>query len=89
MNKPASPRSGRSGSAVHSQPGALLVRFARRVRDIVAECVQAQRRLAELTTAPDRYLMSPNVAPDTYEEFLFRTSGLMRHEPPAYARAAR
>jgi hypothetical protein len=33
--------------------------------------------------------MSPNVAPDTYEEFLFRTSGLMRHEPPAYARAAR
>jgi hypothetical protein len=89
MNKPASPQSGRSGIAGHSQPSALLIRFARRVRDIVAECAQAQRRLAELTTSPDRYLMSPNEAPDTYEEFLFRTSGLRRHEPPARARASR
>lgn len=89
MNKPASPRSGRSGIAGHSRPGALLMRFARRVRDIVAECAQAQRRLTELTTAPDRFLMSPNEAPDTYEEFLFRTSGLMRHEPTARARSIR
>jgi hypothetical protein len=89
MNKPGSPRPGRGATAGHSQPGAHLVRFARRVRDIVAECAQAQRRLAELTTAPDRYLMRPNEAPDTYEEFLFRTSGLMRHEPPARARVTR
>jgi len=65
------------------------MRFARRVRDIIAECAQAQRRLTELTTAPDRYLIHPNKAPDTYEEFLFRTSGLMRHEPPARARTSR
>lgn len=90
MNKPASPRSGRSGIASHSQQlGASLMRFARRVRDIIAECAQAQRRLTELTTAPDRFLMTPNKAPDTYEEFLFRTSGLMRHEPPARTRATR
>jgi hypothetical protein len=66
-----------------------IVQFARRVRDIIAECAQAQRRLAELTTAPDRYLTNPDQAPDTYEEFLYRTSGLMRREPPARARAAR
>jgi hypothetical protein len=89
MNKPASPRSGRTGPIGHSQPSGALIRFARRVRDVVAECAQAQRRLTELTTAPDRYLMSPNEAPDTYEEFLFRTSGLMRHEPSARARATR
>jgi hypothetical protein len=86
MSQPAVPRSGRSGRPGRGQQTALLVRFARRVRDILAECAQAQRRLAELTTAPDRYLFNPDVAPDTYEEFLFRTSGLMRHEPPARAR---
>ena len=89
MNKPVSPWSRGSGIAGHSETTALLMRFARRVRDIVAECAQAQRRLTELTTAPDRFLASPNEAPDTYAEFLFRTSGLMRHEPPARARAMR
>jgi hypothetical protein len=89
MNKPASPRPGRGRSAGDTRPDAALIRFTRRVRDIVAECAQAQRRLTELTTSPDRFLESPNKAPDTYEEFLFRTSGLMRHEPSARARAAR
>jgi hypothetical protein len=83
MNQPATPQPGRS------QQVTPLARFARKVRDIIAECAQAQRRLAELTTAPDRYLESPNKAPDTYEEFLFRTSGLMRREPSARARATR
>ena len=89
MNKTGSPGSSRGATAGHSQRGALLVRFAREVRDIVAEYAQAQRRLAELMTAPDRYLMGPNEAPDTYEEFLFRTSGLMRHEPSARVRVTR
>jgi len=83
MNKPATPQPGRG------QQATLLVRLVRRIRDIIAECAQAQRRLAELTSAPDRYLENPNKAPDTYEEFLFRTSGLMRREPSASARAAR
>jgi hypothetical protein len=86
MNQPTVPGSHRSPQTGRRQQAARLARFARRVRAIVAECVQAQRRLAELTTAPDRYLPSPDAAPDTYEEFLFRTSGLMRHEPPARAR---
>jgi hypothetical protein len=81
MKKPASPRSGRSTLV------AMLVRFARRVRDVIAECAQAQRRLAELNTSPDRYLLNPDAAPDTYAEFLYRTSGLLRHEAPARARS--
>jgi len=89
MNKPESQLSGHSRRPGRSQQGRLLARFARRVRDIIVECSQAQRRLAELTTSPDRYLANPNEAPDTYEEFLFRTSGLMRHEPPARVRATR
>jgi hypothetical protein len=69
------------------QPGTRLRRFGRRVREIFAECAHAQRRLAELTTSPDRYVFNPHAAPDTYEEFLYRTSGLLRHEPPARPRA--
>jgi hypothetical protein len=61
--------------------------FARRLRAVIAECNYAQRRMAELTTAPDRYLFNPDAAPETYAEFLYRTSGLLRHEPTARARS--
>jgi hypothetical protein len=77
MNQLASPRTGR------------LRRIARRIRDVIAECAHAQRRMTELATAPDRYLLDPDSAPDTYPEFLFRTSGVLRHEPPARTRARR
>ena len=50
----------------------------------VAECNRAQRRMAELRFNPDRFLPDGGVQPpDTYAEFLFRTSGLLEHEPPA------
>ena len=42
-----------------------------------------------VSTAPDRYTARPDAAPDTYAEFLFRTSGLLLHEPSARARARR
>jgi hypothetical protein len=64
-------------------------RLARRVLAVLAECNYAQRRLFELRTSADAYVMNSNVAPDTYEEFLHRTSGLLRHEPPAIARSRR
>jgi len=60
--------------------------FARRVGAVIAECTYAQRRMAELATAPDRYLFDPDAAPETYAEFLYRTSGMLRHEPTARAR---
>jgi len=53
----------------------------------LAECNRAQRRMAELQLSPDRFLINGTAkAPDTYAEFLFRTSGLLAHEPPANKR---
>ena len=46
---------------------------------------EAQRRMLVLRTAPDRYIQNP-AAPDTYHEFLARTSGVLLHEPPARKR---
>lgn len=61
----------------------LTCRLARAVAHIVAECNQATRRMTELSAAPDRYVLGPDPAPGTYAEFLYRTSGALRHEPPA------
>ncbi len=63
-------------------------RLARRVAAVLAECHYAQRRMSVLATSPDRYLPEPAHAPDTYAEFLFRTSGALRHEPAASWRSA-
>jgi hypothetical protein len=63
-------------------------RLARRAAGVVAECNSAQRRLTQLRLSPDRYAPDSQHAPDSYREFLFRTSGMLRHEPSARARAA-
>jgi hypothetical protein len=64
-------------------------RLIHKIADVVAECAYAQRRMAELSTSPDRYVLNPHAAPETYAEFLYRTSGVLHHEPPARARASR
>ena len=64
-----------------------LARFGRRIADIVAECNYAQRRLLALRTNPDAYGADRNKAPETYAEFLFRTSSALLHEPAASGRA--
>jgi hypothetical protein len=63
-----------------------VTKLARRIAAIFAECAEAQRRMTMLRTAPDRYAPRSAKAPDTYAEFLFRTSGSLLHEPPASAR---
>jgi hypothetical protein len=60
--------------------------IARRLGAVVTECSYAQRRVTELKVSG--YLSDPDRAPDTYQEFLLRTSGLLRHEPPAVRRSA-
>jgi hypothetical protein len=67
---------------------ALLRTLARRLRSVVAECSDAQRRIAVLQASPDRYLPHPEQAPDTYQAFLYRTSGPLVHEPSAAQREA-
>jgi hypothetical protein len=63
-------------------------RAARRVADVVAECNYAQSRLLQLRLSPDRYALDGDVAPVSYGEFLFRSSGLPWREPSAAERAA-
>ena len=75
MSKTASQRIGR------------LRRLARKIGAAFAECNDATRLMTELNTAPDRYVFRPRTMPDTYAEFLYRTSGPMVHEPSARERA--
>lgn len=64
----------------------LLRRLASRIAATVAEMNEAQRRMAALRFAQDRYLARPDKAPDCYDEFLARTSGPLLHEPSASER---
>jgi hypothetical protein len=61
-------------------------RAAGKVADAVREMHEAQRLGLVLQTAMDRYVENPDAAPETYEEFLIRTSGVLLHEPPARKR---
>jgi len=47
----------------------------------------AQPAAAPPDARPERYLLGPGGTPQTYQEFLFRTSGQLRHEPPAVSRS--
>ena len=64
-------------------------RIAERVTATVREMNEAQQRMIALRTAADRYLVNPSTPPDTYAEFLMRTSGPLLHERSAAKRAAR
>jgi hypothetical protein len=66
----------------------VLRTLGRHLANAVAECNYAQRRLTVLKTSPDSYLFNPSQAPDTYEAFLFRTSGPLTHEPSAAQRSS-
>jgi len=66
----------------------ILRTVARRVRGVVAECNYAQRRLTELRANPDRYVIEPDQAPDTYQVFVLLTSRTLAHEPSAAQRTA-
>ncbi len=66
----------------------VLRALGRRLSNVVAECNYAQRRVAVLQASPDTYLFQPAQAPDSYEAFLFRTSGPLTHEPSAAQRSS-
>jgi hypothetical protein len=63
-----------------------LRRAAGRLADVVKEMHEGQQRMVVLRTAIDRYVENSGDAPDTYAEFLMRTSGVLLHEPPAHKR---
>jgi hypothetical protein len=74
-----------SDSGLSGRAKGLVLKIAA----IVRECNEAQRRMAEIRSAPDRFALRPDVAPDTYAEFLFRTSAPLQREPSASDRARR
>ena len=61
----------------------MLIRVARRIAAIHAEISYAQRKVDAMRTNPDLYLADPGKMPETYAEFLFRTSGVLVPEPIA------
>jgi hypothetical protein len=72
-----------------ARPTTGLARIGRRVADVVAEIDYAQRRMFTLMTTPDAYITDRDRAPDSYAEFLYRTSSPLLHEPTAADRADR
>jgi hypothetical protein len=64
----------------------VLRALARWLGAVVAECNYAGRRITVLQANPDNYLLTPDQAPDTYQDFLLRTAGPLEHEPSAAAR---
>ncbi len=74
-----------------ARPTTGLARIGRRVADVVAEIDYAQRRVFTLRTTPDAYITDRDRdrAPDSYAEFLYRTSSPLLREPTAADRADR
>jgi hypothetical protein len=66
-----------------------MLRMASRVADAVHEAQEAQRLMFALRNATDRHIANPDAAPDTYQEFLARTSGPLLHEASARKRIRR
>ncbi len=66
----------------------ILTRIVRRIAAVLADIDYAQRRLDAIRTNSDRYLIDAGAhrGPENYAEFLFRTSGVLLHEPPAARR---
>jgi hypothetical protein len=65
----------------------VLRTIARRVAAVIDDFRYAQRRLAQIQVNPNAHLLRPGEAPGTYQEFLFRTSGPLAHEPSAAQRS--
>jgi hypothetical protein len=63
-----------------------VLRAAGKLADAVREMNEAQRLMLVLQNAPDRYVADNGAAPDTYDEFVARTSGPLLHEPSATRR---
>lgn len=65
----------------------MLRRIVRWVAATIDDYRYAQRRLIQLQTNPSAHVHRPGQAPDTYREFMFRTSGPLAHEPSATQRS--
>jgi hypothetical protein len=65
----------------------VVQRVAKGIAAAIAEAHEAQRIVFERRMDPESYVFWTAGAPDTYADFLFRTSGRLAHEPAARERA--
>lgn len=67
-------------SAVRNQAGRIR-RLASWIREAVAECNEATRRISTLAGTPDHFPVDPDRAPDTYAQFLIRAAAVLPRQP--------
>ena len=67
------------------QPASWIVRFARQANYVFSEINWANKRMTALTLS---HCVDPDLAPDTYAEFLLRSRITVFHEPSARRRGA-
>ena len=65
-----------------------MLRALGRFGSAFAEFQRQQNRLAAKRLSYDAYMIDSAIPPETYDEFLFRTSGPLRREPSAASRLA-
>jgi hypothetical protein len=74
------------GLAAISRFTRAILRALGRFGSAFAEFQRQQNRLAAKRLSYDAYMINPVQPPDTYAEFLVRTSGPLRREPNAASR---
>jgi hypothetical protein len=76
-----------SDNTLHQDKEPIFHRLAKGFAAAVAECTEAQRMLFEQRLDPEHYVFKTGRTPDSFAEFMIRTSGTLRHEPSARERA--
>jgi hypothetical protein len=76
------------GLAAISRFTRAMLRALGRFGSALAEFQRQQDRLAAKRLSYDAYMINSATPPETYDEFLFRTSGPLRREPSAASRLA-
>jgi hypothetical protein len=78
----------RRGLAAISGFTRAMLRALGRFGGAFAEFQRQQNRLSAVRVSYDAHMINPTAPPDTYAEFLARTSGPLRREPSAKSRLA-
>ena len=73
-------------SSASGERASWILRFARQTHHVLSEINRANKQATMLRLSYG--LAESDHAPDTYDEFLFRSSLVTLHEPPARRRSA-
>jgi hypothetical protein len=71
---------------IHQHREPAFLRLAKGIAAAAAEYNELQRMQFEMRMDPEQYVFMPHRSPDTFAEFMIRTSGTLPHEPSARER---